>query len=113
MAKKLDYLPATLTKDYYKWYNSTDYSHIQPEAPGCYAIYLFDYYGDKSKQLIYIGTAVNLSRRLKRHEVIRVLRCLTDKIILVKCKVIINDWERLYTEAMLINRLKPKANMVG
>jgi len=93
-----------------KWFVSNDYTWITPSKPGCYAIYVFDYYGDKSAELIYIGTAQNLEKRLRKHEVIRVLRALTDKMILVKCKVIHDKSKRLKTEKTLINRLNPPAN---
>ena len=99
-----------LSKDYYKWYNSNDFSHIVPEQPGCYAIYTFDYYLTKTMKLIYIGTAVNLRARLQKHEVTKVLRALTDDFVVVKCKVIMDKETRLSTEKKLIKKLKPKAN---
>jgi len=102
-----------VSKEYFRWYIATDYSHIIPELPGCYAFYILNYY-TKRKRLIYIGTANNLYKRLKKHEIKKVLNALLEypEIIFIKCKVILNEKIRLRTENWLINRLKPKTNYI-
>jgi excinuclease UvrABC nuclease subunit len=100
-------------KSYYKWFIGNDYSKIIPKQPGCYAIYTYDYFNTKEKNLVYVGTASNLKARLIKHEIIRSLRSLSNNFVVIKCKIIRNDGERLETEKKLIGRLQPKANRLG
>ena len=98
-------------KEYYKWFVATDFCNIIPDAPGCYAIYLANIKTHKW-ELFYIGTAKNLERRLKKHAVVRVLRCLSDlpNLVAIKCKIIEDSSVRLETERKLIKRLRPQVN---
>lgn len=93
------------------WHCVSDFVHIKPELPGCYAIYIFNI-ETKKQRLIYIGTAENLYRRLKKHEILKVLNTLIElpELPMIKCKIITNTEKRFYTEKWLIERLKPKAN---
>ena len=85
-----------------------------PSSPGNYAIYTcpktIDGMDMSNKVLRYIGTAVNLSKRHKRHEVVRILRALTDDSIFIKCRVVLDKTLRLTSEYRFINRLKPGCN---
>ena len=94
-----------------KWFCVTDFTNAEPEKPGCYAIYTFNVLTSE-KKLIYIGTAVNLYQRLKRHEVKRVLFALIDypEFVYIKCRIEENTSLRKKLEVNLINKLKPKAN---
>lgn len=98
-----------LSDDYYKWFNSSDYSHIIPERAGNYAICLWDT-RCINKRVVYVGTASNLRKRLKSHPIISALRSLTEDFIVIKCKVIEHRGKRLNLEKCLIEKLKPKAN---
>lgn len=110
------------------WFCITDYCHVAPSEPGFYAIYLQNLETFKD-ELVYIGSAKNLSRRIESHEIIRTLRSLYEYPIHIniKCKVFksnlpyrrSNGWfdknrqlnnERLLMEARLIKRLQPKLN---
>lgn len=110
------------------WFCVTDYCHVPPDKPGFYAIYLQNLETNQS-ELVYIGTAKNLKRRLYGHEVVRMLNCLYEYPIHVniKCRVFEPnllsrrtlgwhnkqdqaDNERLLIEANLIKRLQPKLN---
>ena len=93
------------------WFCVTDFAQVVPEEPGCYAIYTLNA-ETEARKLIYVGTASNLAKRLKKHEVKRVLRALIEypELISIKCKIIKDKDKRLKTEAMLINRLDPPAN---
>jgi excinuclease UvrABC nuclease subunit len=93
------------------WHCVTDYTHIISQEPGCYAIYRFNLDTQK-KQIIYIGTAKNLDKRLSKHPVVRVLRALIDfpDVVMIKCKTYLNKTQRILMEDKLINRIKPKAN---
>jgi predicted GIY-YIG superfamily endonuclease len=95
------------------WHSVTDYSHIIPSYPGCYAIYKFNIKTLKS-QLIYIGTAQNLKLRLAKHEIRKCLNALLEypEITLIKCRIMLNDDYRKRTEIRLITKLKPKGNYV-
>lgn len=76
----------------HNWHCVTDYCHIIPDDPGCYAIYIFNY-ETKIQELIYIGTARNLKIRLAKHEVRKVLHALIFSSLLpmIKCKIIKED----------------------
>jgi len=104
-------MPKEYDKEYYKWFVATDFCHVIPKMPGCYAIYLFDL-ETKKWELFYIGTSKNLSLRLRKHPVARTLRALSDfpKVVAVKCKIITNETNRLQTEKKLIERLSPRVN---
>ena len=95
------------------WHCVTDYAHIIPEDPGVYAIYILNYV-KKESRLIYIGMAVNLEKRLKKHEIRKVLNALLEypEIPYIKVKVIQDYRKRFETERWLIDRLQPKANYV-
>ena len=95
-----------------KWFIGNDYTHIIPDNAGCYAIYTLNY-TTKTQTLIYIGTAKSLSKRLNKHEIIKVLRAISDDLIVIKCKIIEDMQKRLSTEKYLIKRLQPKANTAG
>jgi predicted GIY-YIG superfamily endonuclease len=94
------------------WYCVSDFTFSAPPKPGCYAIYWFDLITGE-KKLIYIGTAQNLSQRLAKHEVKRVLFALLDlpKAVYIKCREVEDERERLKLEKKLIKKLQPKANL--
>jgi len=93
------------------WFCVSDFNLVEPDEPGCYAIYILNIKTYK-KRLIYIGMAQNLRTRLARHEVKKVLRALIElpELTYVKCKIIRDNNKRKYTEKWLINRLNPPAN---
>ena len=66
------------------------------------------------KELIYIGTAVNLKIRLSKHPIILVARAFLNETsynhIIVKCKIVSDTVKRKFLERSLINRIKPKVN---
>jgi len=97
-----------------KWFCVSDYCHVVPNSPGCYAIFIFNIETLK-KKLIYVGTAKNLKIRLAKHEIVKVLNALIEmpEIPYIMCKVIIDDSERKSTESRLIARLNPKANYIN
>ena len=101
---------------------------MPPNEPGFYAIYLQNFETSKS-ELVYIGTAKDLKKRIESHEIIRILGLLYEYPIHinVKCKIFksklphrrSNGWhnknsqldnERHLIEAGLIKRLQPKLN---
>jgi len=94
------------------YYGKDEGYSIIPSLPGNYAIYSCSQNINKfgSPKLHYIGTARNLARRLSKHEVIRVLRSVTEDYIFIKCCVITNTDKRLDREYNLIKRLRPGAN---
>ena len=111
------------------WFCITDYCHVPPDKPGFYAIYLQNLQTNNS-ELVYIGTAKNLKRRLNNHEVVRLLNRMYEYPIHVniKCRVFEPnissrrtlgwynkqdqaDNERLLIEARLIKRLQPRLNI--
>ena len=70
------------------WFCVTDFCHVPPNEPGFYAIYLQNLETFKS-ELVYIGTAKDLKKRIESHEIIRILGLLYEYPIHinVKCKV--------------------------
>jgi len=99
-----------------RWHQTFDYGRFDPpeKRPGCYAIYAGNYsFLERPtkirKKLIYIGTAINLYGRLKRHN-IRVRR--TDSWFLksVKIRYVDDINERFALERALIKKLKPFLN---
>ena len=95
------------------WFCVSDYTHVEPDEPGCYAIYIANIETHK-KRLIYIGTAQNLRIRLKKHEIKKVLNALIEipEVPYLKCKIIKDEFERKTLERKLINRLYPLANYI-
>ena len=108
--KKVQYLSGL----HHKWYCVSDYTKIEPKAPGCYAIYIFDV-EQISQELVYIGTANNLRSRLEHHPIKQLLYDLLEypNVVYVKCKVMPDEDKRKNIESYLIKRLRPKYNKSG
>ncbi len=82
-----------------------------PLGPGVYQFY------DQSKQIIYIGKAVNLRRRVlsywqNYHQLTPAKQQLVDSIAHIKWQETDNEIEALLLEASLIKKYQPKYNIV-
>ena len=110
------------------WFYVSDFTRVEPEAPGFYAIYKMNLLTG-NRNLLYIGTAVNVSKRLSNHEIKRTLYGLLEypDVVMIKCKIFKSklpnrrtlSWydkksqlhnERRKHEADLIKRLRPPLN---
>jgi excinuclease UvrABC nuclease subunit len=83
-----------------------------PEGCGCYVIFTCDH-NYQNQKLIYIGSSMNIRRRLPGHEILKAARALTDDIICFKYRVVSDFYEMLDLEYALIKKLQPKANTAG
>lgn len=82
-----------------------------PTSPGCYL-----YYGEKEEDLLYIGKAKNLRKRVssyfqKKHETLR-LQVLVSKIKRIETRVVQNETEALVLENNLIKEHQPRYNVL-
>lgn len=95
-----------------KNYGGSDYCN-PPELPGCYAIYGLNFI-EKTKRLLYIGTATNLYNRIKTPQIYELLEKVLQEyeIPFFKIKVIESSDLRLDTEKRLIKRLLPPLNKI-
>jgi len=99
------------------WFETNTYDNvpypIPPNLPGCYAIYKLNY-DTREKELLYVGTAENLDRRLSKHEILRVLIPILafPEMTRVKIKIIANKNMRLQLEKDLIKKLNPIYNKI-
>jgi hypothetical protein len=110
------------------WFCVTDFTNVEPNLPGFYAIYKLNV-KTGVKKLLYIGTAMNLAKRLSSHEIKRTLYGILEypEFVMVKCKIFESSlpnrrslsWyskdsqlqnERMRIESSLIRRLKPPLN---
>ncbi len=83
---------------------------IIPKMPGCYQFL------DKNSEIIYIGKAKNLSKRVssyfRTHKDSPKLQVLTPQICDIKCIAVDNEVEALILEAQLIKKHSPKYNIL-
>jgi hypothetical protein len=110
------------------WFCVTDFTYVEPNLPGFYAIYKLNVLTG-TKKLLYIGTAINLAKRLSSHEIKRTLYGILEypEFVMVKCKIFESklpnrrslSWyskdnqlrnERMKIESSLIRKLKPPLN---
>ena len=84
--------------------------HSLPEKPGCYQ------YLNSSGQIIYVGKAKNLKRRVSSYFVKEQqtykTKLLVKQIFDIKYIVVKNEWDALLLENNLIKRYKPKYNIL-
>lgn len=112
------------------WFTVSIYTYGLPDCAGFYALYKLNI-KTQNRKLLYIGTANNLNKRLKGHEIIRALKACLEypDIISIKCKIFtpskvfvrrcngyydlqtLYKAERLRHEAELIKRLSPPINL--
>jgi hypothetical protein len=79
-----------------------------PHSPGTYV------FRDANRRVLYVGTAVNLRRRLRGHFAARrwlSLKPALARVALVEWEVVGSEIEGLIREAMLIDELKPEVNV--
>lgn len=83
-----------------------------PEKPGVYAIVWLDIINTpQESELLYIGSAQNIKRRIRGHEVIKIAGALVkEKYIITYFKEAENYKEM---ELKLIKSLKPIINKIG
>jgi len=95
------------------WHCVSSYDHVIPSLPGCYAIYKYNL-ETSEKELVYIGTAINLKNRLNKHEIKKCLNALLSYpwCTYIKCRVMFNNDYRRRIEIKFIKRLNPKGNYV-
>ncbi len=83
---------------------------IVPKTSGCYQFF------DKNGEIIYIGKAKNLSKRVasyfRKHKDSPKLEVLTPQICDIKCIAVDNEIEALILESQLIKKYKPKYNIL-
>lgn len=82
-----------------------------PTSPGCYL-----YYGENEEDLLYIGKAKNLRKRVssyfqKKHDTLR-LQVLVSKIKRIETRVVQNESEALVLENNLIKEHQPRYNVL-
>jgi len=103
------------------WFKLDIYSEDYPSHAGNYAIYVTEnnYMGKNKIALMYIGTALDLKKRLTTHPVLSTLIaiaeaeiCWFDRLI-VKCSIVMFPRERKKREFNLINRIQPIINKQG
>jgi len=106
------------------WIKHGTYYGCSDELPGesgNYAIYIKEnnFLGKDKCVLMYIGTAINIRNRIKKHTIMNVLHKLADAEIcwfdrvIIKCCTVGSDYERKRREYNLINRLNPLLNTQG
>jgi excinuclease UvrABC nuclease subunit len=86
------------------------FKHL-PQEPACYAIYIIRPLG--GHKIIYIGTTAKLRSRIANHMILRVAEAITDDIIAIKYKVILDMKKRIELESRLIRKISPRANFIG
>mgnify|MGYP003292056822 CR=1 FL=1 len=81
-----------------------------PETPGCYQ------YIDSTGEVIYVGKAKNLKRRVSSYfnkdQISTKTRKLVSRIHDIKYAVVKTEWDALLLENNLIKRYKPKYNIL-
>ena len=81
-----------------------------PEKPGCYQ------YLNSSGQVIYVGKAKNLKRRVSsyflKEQQSNKTKLLVKQIADIKYIVVNNEWDALLLENNLIKKYKPKYNIL-
>lgn len=84
-----------------------------PNTAGCYALCTMNI-ETKEEKLRYIGTSINLGRRLRGHSVLNILYEMFEYpvLVFVRFKEIDENKLRLQTESNLIKQFNPEYNIL-
>jgi len=91
----------------------TDFMDSLPGSPGVYLIY------DRSGELIYVGKAKNLKRRLSQYRNVvrrkkhRRMRGIVKDAARIEIQTVATDLDACLTETTLIQKHRPRWNIVG